>query len=408
MVLLFCKPTFLQGNTVGLYVWVSVMYVLWCTTFTTADTAYWSILPSLTGDLRQRDQVTTLSRILSSIGGLAVIILTLRVVSLLGGAVPNVGFLKLAIVLGVLFIFFMLIALFTVKDHVVVKQDKKFSLKDAFNAIKNNDQLMWLITVSIILQIAYTTIQAVGVYYFKYVWQDTAMYSYNALIMGLGGMIGIVAYPMLSKKMPRRNVVILSYSFWIGGLALAFVGALISINLPHSLAQAFISIPAAISAFGYGISMVVGTIMLADTVDYGEWKLGYRNESIIFSMQTFFGKFGSAMSAVILSIGLSIAGFISVASDKASGASEQSLIKTSINAQTNLPRLNVTLTFIHFIIPILLIAIAILIFTKKYRLHGEYISNIRNELVGIREKKNIEYDLKHANENISEHLKAVK
>ena len=48
--------------------------------------------------------------------------------------------------------------------------------------------------------------------------------------------------------------------------------------------------------------------MLADIVDYGEYKLGSRNESIIFSAQTLLVKLASAISGWLIGVGLSLTG----------------------------------------------------------------------------------------------------
>ena len=50
--------------------------------------------------------------------------------------------------------------------------------------------------------------------------------------------------------------------------------------------------------------------MLCDAVDYGEYKVGKRSESIIFSMQTFIVKFATAFSGLIVGIGLNIINYV--------------------------------------------------------------------------------------------------
>ena len=50
---------------------------------------------------------------------------------------------------------------------------------------------------------------------------------------------------------------------------------------------------------GYGILNVIMTIFLSDSVDYGEYKNGSRDEAIIFSMQTFTVKLASGLAVFI-------------------------------------------------------------------------------------------------------------
>ena len=49
-----------------------------------------------------------------------------------------------------------------------------------------------------------------------------------------------------------------------------------------------------------GVNNVVITVFLANTVDYGELKNGRREESVIFSMQTFVVKLASGIAAFII------------------------------------------------------------------------------------------------------------
>ena len=53
---------------------------------------------------------------------------------------------------------------------------------------------------------------------------------------------------------------------------------------------------ASLFCLGNALAGVSTTVMLADTVDYGEYKCGVRSEAIVFSVQTFTAKFGSAIA----------------------------------------------------------------------------------------------------------------
>ena len=50
---------------------------------------------------------------------------------------------------------------------------------------------------------------------------------------------------------------------------------------------------------GYGILNVIMTVFLSDTVDYGEMKNNTRDESVIFSMQTFTVKLASGLAVLL-------------------------------------------------------------------------------------------------------------
>ena len=47
---------------------------------------------------------------------------------------------------------------------------------------------------------------------------------------------------------------------------------------------------------------------LADSIEYGQWKLGKRNESITFSVQPFINKIGGAIANGVLGLTLIVSG----------------------------------------------------------------------------------------------------
>ena len=129
-------------------------------------------------------------------------------------------------------------------------------------------------------------------------------------------------------------------------------------------------IPAFFVFLAFGLLTVLTTIFLANTVDYGELKNGRRDESVIFSMQTFVVKLASGVSAFIASICLSIFNI-----SKNSDNTGEVVAEISGNSALGL-RLTMTL------LPILGLAIAIIVFKKKYILTDKKLAEINEELRG--------------------------
>ena len=91
------------------------------------------------------------------------------------------------------------------------------------------------------------------------------------------------------------------------------------------------------------------------TVDYGQWKNHRRDESVIFSMQTFVVKLASGVAALVASLCLNLCNLSSDTSDAVAtaGASGSSVVG-----------LRMTMT----LFPILLLVIGVIFFHKKYKL----------------------------------------
>lgn len=109
---------------------------------------------------------------------------------------------------------------------------------------------------------------------------------------------------------------------------------------------------------------VLTTVFLANTVDYGQWKNHRRDESVIFSMQTFVVKLASGVAALAASLCLNLCNLSSDTSDAVAtaGASGSSVVG-----------LRMTMT----LFPILLLVIGVIFFHKKYKLTEERLKEIQ-------------------------------
>ena len=111
--------------------------------------------------------------------------------------------------------------------------------------------------------------------------------------------------------------------------------------------------------------LVLTTIFLANTVDYGEFKNKRRDESVIFSMQTFVVKLASGIAALVVSICLSVCRLSSntdTVTDAVTGGSVVGL--------------RMTMT----VIPIIGLLIAVFYFHRKYILTEQKMEEITKRI----------------------------
>lgn len=125
---------------------------------------------------------------------------------------------------------------------------------------------------------------------------------------------------------------------------------------------------ASLFCLGNALAGVSTTVMLADTVDYGEYKCGVRSEAIVFSVQTFTAKFGSAIAGFIGAMVLSLVGYV------------PNVMQT---ADTILG-----LRLMMFVASASLFIIILFIYLKFYKLNGSFYQNILDELVIMRKNNN--------------------
>lgn len=345
----------LTGNSYK--VWCAVFYILWGMTYTIMDIPYWSMVPALTDDENERSQVSAIPRIFASCAWLVIGSFGLAMVSALGKGNDVRGFFLLAVGISVVFVIATIITVLNVKERVVTQKQEKTTVKGMINVLFKNDQVKVILGIALLFNIAYQLSNSFALYYFKYVIGDTKniLYPVYAGVAGVAQMVSMAILPMFSQKVGKKIAFFMASFLPVIGLALLWIMGNI---MPMSIIM--VGVCSCIVNAGIGFMLVFITVLLSEVVDYGEYKLGTRNESILFSMQTFVVKFGGAFSGFLSGIGLTIIGFV---------ANQQQSAGTMLGMKV-----------IMILLPAIMMAFCYLIYIKGYKLDGETYKMIRDEL----------------------------
>lgn len=338
-----------------LYIYIAVMYILWGMTNTMADIPYWSMVPSFTNDPKDRNLVATVARTFSGLGQGLITVLTPIVLPILSSGITTTdkgysasGFSKWAIICGVLLVVFSSVCVISTKERNVVYNNEKFSFKKMFKVIAKNDQLIVFMVFAMISNAGWYLTSGTAVYYFSDVLEEPTAQSLFSMIGAVGSVLGLLVIPVLEKKLSNRTIYQISLSMAILGYVLMYIfGPVLKITIALDISYIIASI-------GIGSMFVAQTVFLADIVDYGEYKTGKRNESITFSMKGFLQKMAYTIQTVFLFGGLGIMNY-------------NSQISTGvINENTK-----TAIGIICFGIPPVLILISLIVFSTKFKIHGE-------------------------------------
>ena len=347
-----------NGLTGGSYkVWCAVFYILWGMTYTIMDIPYWSMVPALTDDENERSQVSAIPRIFASCAWLVIGSFGLAMVSALGKGNDVKGFSLLAIGISIIFVIASVITVLNVKERVVTQKQEKTSVKGMINVLFKNDQVKVILGIALLFNIAYQLSNSFALYYFKYVIGDSKniLYPVYAGVAGVAQMVSMAILPTFSQKVGKKVAFFMASFLPVIGLALLWVMGYV---MPMSIIM--VGVCSCIVNAGIGFMLVFITVLLSEVVDYGEYKLGTRNESILFSMQTFVVKFGGAFSGFLSGIGLTVIGFV---------ANQQ----RSAGTMTGMK-------IIMILLPAIMMAFCYVIYIKGYKLDGETYKMIRDEL----------------------------
>ena len=342
------------GTTLLIY--ATITYLIWGVTYTIMDIPYWSMVPALSLKREERERLVVWPRLFASFAWLIVGTYGLASVTYLGGEDEGRGFFLLSTVIIVAFIASAFITFTRVKEKVNPGNvTERFSFRDAIGILRNNDQLASLIGCVLTFNIAIQLVGGFAIYYFSYAIGKPELFPMFALVSGAAEMLGVFVFPWLCRYLPRSITWYIASLFAVGCSLVLLVGSLLA---PES--AVLVAAAGALLKFGGGIANGLGTVMLADVVDYGHYKTGKRSESIIFSVQTMLVKFAGAFSGFFIGVGLTLIGYI----------------PNEIQSDDTVMGLRLLMIGL----PTLFLIISILVYRSTFKLHGELHKEVTENL----------------------------
>ena len=331
-----------------------IAYLIFDVSFGVNDIGYWTLLPVLSADQKQREKTGAFARLCASVGLYIVMVAWQPVTSALGDT-PQVWF-WCAVVVAVVYLLGLLIPLLGVKEkRLPPEQQESTSLRQMFRALLKNDQLMWTTLAMGLFMVGYCTTVNFAVYYMKYVFGNEGMYVVLVALVGVAQLGTLSVYPMAAKRLNRRKLYTLSTILVVLGYVVFFVAEVSIITVGIGAILVFV---------GQAFIQALMLMFLADTVEYGHWKLGKRNESITFSIQPLINKIGGALATGIVSLTLIFSGIkVDESTADAIGPDGQLLVKLSM-----------------FALPLVMIVIGYIVYMCKYKITEERYSQILAEL----------------------------
>lgn len=360
--LMFAAPPSLDGK--GLVAYAAVAYVLWGVTYTMMDIPFWSMIPAFTEGGKERENLSTLARSCAGVGSAIITIITMKCVYVLGQGNERMGFKWFALIVSLLFVLFTLVTCMVIKEKSTVDVDSP-SVGEMFRALLRNDQAMTVVITIVLINCSLYITSNLLIYFFKYDFGTETWYNSYTLFNTFGGAIQILSmmifFPVLRKFISAIQVFYASIILAVSGYTVLLV--LSFVNMSNLL---LLLIPGFLIFTAFGMLTVLTTVFLANTVDYGEMKNGRRDESVIFSMQTFVVKLASGVAAFIASICLTVC---NLSSDTAG-------TQVAETAGASVAGLRLTMT----VLPIAGLLAAIFLFHKKYILTEENIEKITAQI----------------------------
>ena len=356
MVLMFLD----MGLTGIAYVAVfAVLYLVWDVFYGLNDIAYWSMMPALSTDQKQREKIGSFARICADVGLFAVVVGIVPATNALSQAAGSEkqGWFLFAVIIAFMMLGFQAITLIFVKEHKgYFKEEEKTSLREMFRVLFQNDQLMWVAASMSLFMIGYCTTTSFGLHFFKYAYGDENMYSIFALVLGVSQLTALGVFTWFRKRFTRRKL-------YTGATVLVVLGYVLFFFAPMDMA--YIGVSGVLIFVGEAFIQMITLMSLADCIEYGQWKLGKRNESITFSVQPFINKIGGAIANGVLGLTLIISGINAAQTPQDVPAGGITVMKLSM-----------------LILPLIAIVAAYVVYMMKFRIDEKRYAGILSDLKG--------------------------
>ena len=352
-ILLFSVPSGLGQTAKIAYIFITYNLVS-SVIYTAINVPYATLNALITQDQYERSVLSIFRMILATTGTLIITNLTLPLVQAFGNNAS--AWTKAFAVFGVLAVIIFLITFTGTKERVKpsehTKQEKIPFFKGIRLLFQNKYWIMITLTLVFIF-IIYSLNGGAAVYYAKVVLKNPNLVGPMNLVASIVQIVAMFFTAFIIKKIGKRNMLILGAIIYGLGFAMfAFVGT------------SYIGIMIASGLKGVGNAGISSCMfaIVSDTIEYGEWKTGYRTEGLINSASSFGFKVGNGLGSAMLGWILALGGY----AEKAVAQSASAL--TAINA-----------LFIYIPVLAAVLIVAIMCFYKLDKEYDGIVTDLKEE-----------------------------
>ncbi len=376
--------------------WAAFTYVLYGMTYTIGDIPLWGVTALMTEDDKDRNKLLSLARIAGDFGGGVILLLILPVALAISGKLaetmggPNgerYGFLVTVLIFG--FVGYVLFQLcgFKIRERIPSSK-KKYTMKENFKIIWGNKPFRQILLSGILgspkMLIALAVMPLVTYYFAS---KDSTQALIYLVVLGggyfIGNFVAMAFTPRMICRFSKKRLY--NGSNLLSALPFALIFVLYRIAPRGALASspvyvAVLCVLFAVCGGATGVTIVLQSAMIADCVDFEEYKNGTRPDGVFFSGQTFLAKLTTGIATILSAAAYAYVGF----SDEKVDALNRYI--ENMGPDDLLPRLNpeydsiMMILFFLISIPPAIGCILSVIPTLKYALNDDVHDVILREL----------------------------
>ena len=289
---------------VGKYVVVYVTYLLIGWTFDIMDISLNSLLPVMTADNKERNQLSTIKAVGYMLG--AMVLSTAGPIIVASGTLESYYVLifgSMAVTLV-----FSIVGALGVKERVAFEgtEEEKYKIKDLVGFLAKKP--VWVTFLAgLVYMVGYQGSQGASSYFFTYTMGDMSLMAGVSLIGMVGMFPAMIIAPLIANKVGKKWV-------YTAGILIAAIGPALRLLAPTSMPLAYVG--SLIASLGAGAAMTLTYGIQADNTMYVQYTTGKRAEAAIASLSSFITKVGQGVAGAIPGYVLAAFGFVSGAASQ--------------------------------------------------------------------------------------------
>ncbi|WP_459478425.1 MFS transporter [Clostridium saccharoperbutylacetonicum] len=289
----------------GKLIYAYVTYIVVGILYSVVNVPYGALMPLMTRNTEEKAQLASFRMIGMAVGNVFVSACSMALVNILGKGNQRTGFLLTSMIFAVAGLVCFMIVCLNCKErylekHIEGQAKEKAKASETYkNALKNTP---WVVSIvfAFFMFVRIGAVVAITIYFCMYVLKNPGLIPVLLPLLYVSAFITAPLTPIFIKKFGHRKANIIGLVIYIAAFCIMplFVG-----NIPVFIGIYFIG-----NVFGgLGTGSIFG--MIADSVDYNEWKYGRRTEGTLYAGYSFATKVGMAVGGAAVGYVLAFTGY---------------------------------------------------------------------------------------------------
>lgn len=279
----------------------ALSHIVFRTCYTIVSIPYTAMSARLTDDSGERGTLAGVRIIFAALGGVFTVMLTLPLAGQFGGQDPRLGFAIVAMIYAVIASLIFLVTFSVTRERMDLQPLRRPSLGASFGAFRQNHALHLLIGAVAIGGIGSAIFGKALVYYVIYVAGLDLDVTLALIVLTLSVTLAVPVWMIAAGRLSKRNV-------WLTGAGLSAISQCVLFLFPPETPASFLAL---IVLIGFGNAAFATTFwsMLPDTVEYGQFRSGVRDEGLVFGLNQLSLKAASGLGIGLLGFLLEAVGY---------------------------------------------------------------------------------------------------